>query len=82
MRGSIPEAGFPRVQRQSDLRNSDIASWSFVASFRNTGNILLGMLIEKVSGRPYADYLDEEILRPLALTAKHQRSGPSLEFTL
>jgi len=38
-------------------------------SYSNTGYILLGMLIEKVSGRPYGRYLDEEILRPLALTA-------------
>ena len=38
-------------------------------SYSNTGYILLGMLIERVSGRPYADYLDDEILRPLALTA-------------
>jgi D-alanyl-D-alanine carboxypeptidase len=38
-------------------------------SYSNTGYILLGMLIEKVSNRRYAVYLDEEILRPLELTA-------------
>ena len=38
-------------------------------SYSNTGYILLGMLIEKVSSRPYAVYLEEKILRPLELTA-------------
>jgi D-alanyl-D-alanine carboxypeptidase len=38
-------------------------------SYSNTGYILLGMLIEKVSSRSYAVYLDEEILCRLELTA-------------
>jgi D-alanyl-D-alanine carboxypeptidase len=38
-------------------------------SYSNTGYVLLGMLIEKISNRTYACYLDEEILRPLQLTA-------------
>jgi CubicO group peptidase (beta-lactamase class C family) len=38
-------------------------------SYSNTGYILLGMLIEKISNRDYARHLDEEILRPLELTA-------------
>ena len=38
-------------------------------SYSNTGYILLGMLIEKVANRPYARYLEEEILNPLELTA-------------
>ncbi len=37
-------------------------------SYSNTGYVLLGMLIEKVSNRSYARYLEEEILRPLDLT--------------
>ncbi len=38
-------------------------------SYSNTGYVLLGTLIEKASKRPYARYLNEEILRPLELTA-------------
>ena len=38
-------------------------------SYSNTGYILLGMLIEKVSGRDYARYLEEEIIYPLGLRA-------------
>ncbi len=38
-------------------------------AYSNTGYVLLGMLIEKVSGMPYAGYLKENILRPLQLTA-------------
>src|SRR5262249_46233380 len=38
-------------------------------AYSNTGYLLLGMLIEKVSNRSYAHYLEEEILRPLGLTS-------------
>jgi CubicO group peptidase (beta-lactamase class C family) len=36
--------------------------------YSNTGYVLLGLVIEKVTGRPYADYLKEAILKPLGLT--------------
>ena len=35
--------------------------------YSNTNYILLGMLVERVSGRPLADYLTEHILAPLGL---------------
>ncbi len=35
--------------------------------YDNTGYVLLGMLLEKVSGKPYAEYLDSTIFRPLGL---------------
>ncbi|HKW17569.1 MAG TPA: serine hydrolase domain-containing protein [Terriglobales bacterium] len=37
-------------------------------SYSNNGYILLGMLIEKVSGQSYADFLKSDILRP----ARHE----------
>ena len=36
--------------------------------YSNTNYILLGLLVEKVSGQPLADYLTEHILGPLGLT--------------
>jgi D-alanyl-D-alanine carboxypeptidase len=38
-------------------------------SYSNTGYFLLGMLIEKLSGRSYASYLDEEIFQPLGMSS-------------
>lgn len=35
--------------------------------YDNTGYVLLGMLLEKVSGRPYAAYLDSTMFKPLGL---------------
>jgi D-alanyl-D-alanine carboxypeptidase len=35
--------------------------------YNNTGYVLLGMVIEKVSGKPYAAYLDEQFFKPLGL---------------
>jgi CubicO group peptidase (beta-lactamase class C family) len=36
--------------------------------YDNTGYVLLGMLLEKVSGQPYAAYLDSTLFQPLGLT--------------
>jgi CubicO group peptidase (beta-lactamase class C family) len=36
--------------------------------YDNTGYVLLGMLLEKVSGKPYAAYLDSTLFQPLGLT--------------
>jgi D-alanyl-D-alanine carboxypeptidase len=36
-------------------------------SYSNTGFIILGRIIEKVSGRPYGSFLKDEILKPLGL---------------
>lgn len=38
-------------------------------AYCNTGYYLLGMIIEKVSGKPYATVLAERIFRPLGMTA-------------
>jgi hypothetical protein len=35
--------------------------------YNNTGYVLLGMIIEQVSGRPYAAYVDEQFFQPLRL---------------
>src|SRR5579864_1106307 len=37
-------------------------------SYSNTGYMLLGMLIEKLSGQPYADFLKTNIFDPLSMT--------------
>jgi CubicO group peptidase (beta-lactamase class C family) len=37
-------------------------------SYSNTGFVLLGRIIEKVSGKPFAEFLTERILRPLGMT--------------
>jgi CubicO group peptidase (beta-lactamase class C family) len=41
-------------------------------SYSNVGYILLGILIEHVTGRAYADYIVKEILRPLGLDRTFQ----------
>jgi CubicO group peptidase (beta-lactamase class C family) len=38
-------------------------------NYNNSGYYLLGLIIEKASGQSYADYLQEHIFRPLAMSA-------------
>jgi CubicO group peptidase (beta-lactamase class C family) len=38
-------------------------------SYRNTNYVLLGILIHKVTGKFYGDYLEERIFKPLGMTA-------------
>jgi CubicO group peptidase (beta-lactamase class C family) len=38
-------------------------------SYRNTNYVLLGILIHKVTGKFYGDYLQERIFKPLGMTA-------------
>jgi CubicO group peptidase (beta-lactamase class C family) len=45
-------------------------------AYSNTGFYLLGMLIEKVTGRPYGEAMAERIFRPLQMTAT-RRDTPS-----
>lgn len=35
--------------------------------YNNTGYMLLGMIVERVTGEPYARYLDEQFFKPLGL---------------
>jgi D-alanyl-D-alanine carboxypeptidase len=45
--------------------------------YSNTGYVLLGMVIEKVTGTPYATYLEEQFFRPLGLRqTMYCPSGP------
>jgi len=37
-------------------------------SYSNTGYVLLGMILEKVTGQPYATYLQRQFFTPLGLT--------------
>ena len=36
--------------------------------YNNTGYVILGMLLEKVTGKPYGQYLEERLFKPLGLT--------------
>ena len=37
--------------------------------YRNTNYVLLGIIIHKITGMPYAEFLSERIFRPLAMTS-------------
>ncbi len=45
-------------------------------SYSNFGYLLLGRVIERVSGRPYADFVQSEVLRPLGIRRAYQAGMP------
>ena len=47
-------------------------------SYRNTNYMLLGILIHKVTGMFYADYLAERIFKPLGMTSTHLISDANI----
>jgi CubicO group peptidase (beta-lactamase class C family) len=56
---------FVRVVSQSPLEFQPGDRYAYC----NTGYYLLGMIIERVSGKPYAEFVAERIFRPLQMTA-------------
>ncbi len=49
--------------------------------YLNEGYVLLGAIIEKVSGQPYADYIREHILSPLDMTRSFLNRGEATADT-
>jgi D-alanyl-D-alanine carboxypeptidase len=46
-------------------------------AYDNSGYILLGYVVEKVSGQPYADYLEQHVFGPLRMTGSgYDQAGP------
>jgi D-alanyl-D-alanine carboxypeptidase len=46
-------------------------------AYDNSGYILLGYVVEKVSGQPYADYLRQHVFGPLRMTGSgYDQAGP------
>jgi CubicO group peptidase (beta-lactamase class C family) len=52
--------------------------------YSNYGTSVVGLIIERVSGQPYADYLSEHVLRPIGMHASRfgDWHGPDEEPTL
>lgn len=48
---------------------------NLVFSYSNLGYSLLGHLIQSVSGKPYVDYMDEQLLTPLGMRASSLAVG-------
>ena len=42
--------------------------------YNNTGYVILGLVIEKVAGKPYGEFLHERIFAPLpSITSPHRK---------
>ena len=61
--GATPQEAIAQVANQP-LDFSPGTKWGY----SNTGYILLGILIEKLSGQTYADFLENNVFHPLGMT--------------
>jgi CubicO group peptidase (beta-lactamase class C family) len=59
------------IVRDDTLDFKPGARWSY----NNTGYVLLGMIVERASGKPYATYLEETFYKPLGLTQTYYCSN-------
>ncbi|HYD14055.1 MAG TPA: serine hydrolase domain-containing protein [Allosphingosinicella sp.] len=62
----LPEAEFTRMLREGVPFTRAPASQY---EYSNFGYALLGRIVTNVSGRPYRDYIEREIMRPLGMTS-------------
>ena len=53
------------AQRQPDLQALPNTEWNY----NNTGYILLSLVVERVSGQPFADYMREHVFGPLGMNS-------------
>lgn len=53
-----------------------------VRRYSNTGPILLGAIIEKLSGRPFATYVEERIFRPAGMANSSMTGAPEDASTM
>jgi len=62
----LPEAAFTRMLRDG-VPFTRAPQTAF--EYSNFGYALLGRIVTNVSGRPYSDYIEQEIMRPLGMTS-------------
>lgn len=72
-----PTYSFPLVLQWTMLHHSLAFTPGTSAFYSNDGYILLGLVIEKITGKKYEDYVKESILLPLGITDMH--AGKSLQ---
>lgn len=59
----VREKSIQVVQRQPDLQAHPNTEWNY----NNTGFILLSLVVERVSGRSFAEYMRERVFEPLGM---------------
>ncbi len=65
---ALPDAAFSRLLQGGLLRSTSPAT---EFEYSNTGFALLGRVVSRVSGMPYAAYVERRLLRPLGMISTH-----------
>ncbi len=65
------------VQRQPALQNEPGAEWNY----NNTGYVILGHVVERVTGLPYTAWIEKEVFVPLGMTTSTFRLEPTRVIT-
>jgi|GEM_PF-2780665 len=69
---SISDTIQPSAERMVDLSKKSLyVRWQpgTMFAYSNPGYLVAGQLIEKLSGKPYADYMDDTLLSPLNMSS-------------
>lgn len=68
------EEALELVGRQPELQNAPGAEWNY----NNTGYLLLARVIAQVTGRPFAEWMKDEVFQPLAMRDTVLREAPDV----
>ena len=60
------------VQRQPELQNSPGSEWNY----NNTGYGLLAVIVERISGQTFPEFMEENVFGPLGMTRTLVRPSP------
>jgi CubicO group peptidase (beta-lactamase class C family) len=61
------------IQRQPELQNTPGTEWNY----NNSGYGLAALVVERVTGRPFPEWMAENVFRPMGMTETAVRASPS-----
>lgn len=77
-----PTTDYPRTFYLNRYQPTRVRPPGEIISYSNYGVALAGKVLEDISGKAFADYMDQHVLHPIGMTRSSFRDGPRLDRAL